>query len=491
MRPRTILAGVGVILAAGTTAIVGTGWIRSPASPAVMALAMPAATVEITRGPLRDTKTVTGTLGYGELITLRPSLTGASSMVTWIAPTGATVQRGEPLYALDQQPVILFYGSVPQHRTLRFDRGAAAPVWVELEQAAAAEMTAELTLESEQDRLADAQARVSDATARLADAQSPAPAIAEFVQLWGAVHAAEAKVGRVSELAAAQLTPAVDVATAQAALATTRAAFDAAVRTLLKDLSSAMLDAAAGKVAVAEAKAKLDEVRTTHANLDEGAPDDTDVRQIASNLAVLGYSGPLPDQVRAWERDAGLPVTGMVGPGNLIVASGPVHIADRKASVGQMLVANSTDAGAILDYSSTDKRVTVPLNVGDRDIAAPGHQATITLPDNATVTGKITEVGSVVTGGNIDVTLAIADQAALGTLEVASVDVEFVSSGRENVLSVPIAALLARGEGGFAVEVVSAGESTIVPVRTGLFADGRVEVSGDGIVEGTLVGVPR
>ena len=58
------------------------------------------------------------------------------------------------------------------------------------------------------------------------------------------------------------------------------------------------------------------------------------------------------------------------------------------------------------------------------------------------------------------------------------------------MLSVPIAALLARPEGGFALEVVAGGMSSVVPVKTGLFAAGRVEVSGDGIAEGMRVGVP-
>ncbi|MBL8596355.1 MAG: hypothetical protein JNL14_01305, partial [Devosia sp.] len=65
------------------------------------------------------------------------------------------------------------------------------------------------------------------------------------------------------------------------------------------------------------------------------------------------------------------------------------------------------------------------------------------------------------------------------------------SSGREDVLSVPVAALLARPEGGFAVEAVDDGQSLLVAVTTGLFAAGRVEVSGEGIAEGMLVGVPR
>jgi hypothetical protein len=134
--------------------------------------------------------------------------------------------------------------------------------------------------------------------------------------------------------------------------------------------------------------------------------------------------------------------------------------------------------------------VTVPLAVADQGLAAVGRTVTVTLPDDTWIEGTISEVGSVVTDGAIEVTIAIADQSALAGLEVASVDVEFVSESRDNVLFVPIGALLARPEGGFAVEIVRDGAAEIASVETGLFASGRVEVSGEGIAEGVRVGVP-
>jgi peptidoglycan hydrolase-like protein with peptidoglycan-binding domain len=451
---------------------------------------VPAATAEVTRGTLLDTKAVTGTLRYGELSALRPSLAAASAMVTWIAPVGSTVERGEPLYTLDGQPTILLYGSVPQHRTLRFDPDLPSPVWVELEQAQTAGEAAELRLRLEAERLADAEARTADVTTRLEDALSSMPAMAEFIQIAGAVSGAEAKLGRVRELSAAELAPTIEIAAAEAGLATARATFDAAIRALRKDLSAAGLDAVTARVAVAEAKAKLDELRSALEVLVARAPDNTDVRQLADNLAALGYEGPLEEQVRAWQKAIGLPATGIVGPNQLVVAEGAAHIAEHSASVGETLIASSPDRGSILDYSSTEKLVSVPLGVGDHALVAIGRTVTVTLPDDAEVEGTISDVGSVVTDGAIEVTIAVADQAALGGLEVASVDVEFVSDGRDDVLSVPVAALLARPEGGFAVEVVTDGTSALVPVDTGLFAAGRVEISGEAIAEGMRVGVP-
>ena len=490
MRIRPILTGGAITLAAGAVAIVGFAWMQPP-PPAAAPSALPAATAEITRGTLLDTKTVAGTLGYGELSSLRPSLAEAPAIVTWIAPVGSTVERGAPLFALDGQPTILFYGSIPQHRTLRFDADATVAVWVELEDAEAALKAAQLTVSLEEERLADAKARAADATARLDDALSPAPATAEFIQLTGAVSAATAKLERVRKLSAADLTPTVEIAAAEAELAAARATLDAAERSLRKDIAVAGLDAVGARVAVAEAWQKLAELRTARDALAARTSDDADVQQIADNLAALGYKGTLADQVRAWQRDAGLPITGIVGPSTMVVASGPQHIAAHSASIGETLVASSQDGGAILDYSSIERLVTVPLSVADQGLAAVGREVTITLPDDSEVEGTISEVGSVVTEGNIEVTVTVSDQAALGALEVAAVDVEFVSSGREDVLSVPVAALLAMPEGGFAVEAVTGTESTLVAVDTGLFAAGRVEITGEGIAEGMLVGVPR
>jgi multidrug efflux pump subunit AcrA (membrane-fusion protein) len=57
----------------------------------------------------------------------------------------------------------------------------------------------------------------------------------------------------------------------------------------------------------------------------------------------------------------------------------------------------------------------------------------------------------------------------------------------DNVLAVPVGALIALQEGGYAVQVVANGRAKLVAVRTGMFADGQVEVSGDGLAAGQRV----
>ena len=85
----------------------------------------------------------------------------------------------------------------------------------------------------------------------------------------------------------------------------------------------------------------------------------------------------------------------------------------------------------------------------------------------------------------------IEGKIAAARYALAAVDVTFTAGARKEVLTVPVTALVALSEGGFGVEVVKGSTSSYVPVKTGLFADGRVEVSGAGVAEGTVVGVPK
>jgi multidrug efflux pump subunit AcrA (membrane-fusion protein) len=57
------------------------------------------------------------------------------------------------------------------------------------------------------------------------------------------------------------------------------------------------------------------------------------------------------------------------------------------------------------------------------------------------------------------------------------------------VLAVPVRALLALSEGGYAVETVRNGVRKLVAVELGAFADGYVEISGR-VQPGTKVVVP-
>ncbi|WP_341718096.1 peptidoglycan-binding protein [Micromonospora sp. FIMYZ51] len=230
-----------------------------------------------------------------------------------------------------------------------------------------------------------------------------------------------------------------------------------------------------------------------------------DVKQLERNLKALGYTGftvddeytsATADAVRAWQDDLDVAETGRVELGRIVFADGPVRIEAHQLDVGAAVQPGQ----AVLTYTGTDRLVTTELDVDDQRLAERGAPAEITLPDGRSVVGKVSTVETVVASGTtadagtetkIEVVLTVADQKALAGFDRASAEVRFTVSERTDVLTVPVAALLALAEGGYGLEILDAGSSRIVAVTTGLFADGRVEVTGDGVTEGTTVGMPR
>jgi hypothetical protein len=80
--------------------------------------------------------------------------------------------------------------------------------------------------------------------------------------------------------------------------------------------------------------------------------------------------------------------------------------------------------------------------------------------------------------------------AGAAGLDAAPVDVQLTRDAATGVLAVPVRALLALAEGGYALEVVDGATTRLVGVETGAFADGYVEVTGD-IADGDDVVVPE
>ncbi|MWK34068.1 HlyD family efflux transporter periplasmic adaptor subunit [Actinomadura sp. J1-007] len=232
-----------------------------------------------------------------------------------------------------------------------------------------------------------------------------------------------------------------------------------------------------------------------------------DVLQLERNLRALGYDGftvddeytaDTADAVEEWQDDLGLAETGTVPLGQVVFAPGAVRVESLAAGEG-----DPTGPGRkVLTYTGTEKAVTVKLDAADQRLAKKGAEVSMELPDNSTVKGRVSKVSTVIEPGEqgedpttkVEVVIDLKGAKAQKTADdyaLASVDVTFTAGTRKDVLTVPVTALLALREGGFGVEVVKGGTSSYVPVETGLFADGRVEVSGNGLTEGTLVGVPK
>jgi hypothetical protein len=164
-------------------------------------------------------------------------------------------------------------------------------------------------------------------------------------------------------------------------------------------------------------------------------------------------------------------------------------------------------AGApILTATSSKPAVLVPLDPGIVSQLAVHDRVLVTMPDGSTVDGRVASIGRVATaassnnsqvgGGSssptIPVTVSLSDPHTNGGLDQAPVQVAITVQQARNVLAVPISALLAQPGGGYAVDVVGTGGTSLVPVTTGLFDDvaGRVQISGLRLRAGMRVQVP-
>jgi len=193
----------------------------------------------------------------------------------------------------------------------------------------------------------------------------------------------------------------------------------------------------------------------------------------------------------------GSPATHRLPLGSIVFEPGPVRVTSVTPTVGATVM-----PGPVLAITSTARQVKIALDASQQASVKVGDQVTITLPDNQSTPGKITYVSSVATtpssggkGGEeesaptVEVDATPTNPAATGHLDQAPVNVEITTERVENVLAVPVDALLALAGGGYAVEVAEGGVHRLEAVTVGLFddAEGVVQVSGQGLSAGQRV----
>jgi hypothetical protein len=242
--------------------------------------------------------------------------------------------------------------------------------------------------------------------------------------------------------------------------------------------------------------------------LSVGVDDGPDVRQLEQNLVALGYD---PDRVitvddhftsatraavKRWQAAVGLDQTGATRPGDAVWQPGAVRAGELKAAVGDA----ARPGSPVLEITATSRQVTIDLDASRQPYVHAGDPVDIELP-GGTTTGRVASVGKVATASGdgdptsdssptVEVTVSLDKPKATGGLDQAPVDAYITTEVRKGVLAVPVNALLALAEGGYALEVERDGRRELVGVTLGLFADGMVEVEGGGLRAGDRVVVP-
>jgi peptidoglycan hydrolase-like protein with peptidoglycan-binding domain len=254
-----------------------------------------------------------------------------------------------------------------------------------------------------------------------------------------------------------------------------------------------------------------------------------DVAELNADLVTLGYSArsqlsrssayfgsATTSALEKLQATLGVNQTGTLTLGQAVFEPTAVRVSALPVPLG----VSAQPGQLVLHGTSTRRVVQVALDASQENEVAVGDKVTITLPNNRLTPGVITFVGAVascasgsVSGGSssssaaagedgcssdnslsstatVNVDIAPSDPAVTGTWDQAPVQVGITTSRVPSALVVPVSALLARADGGYAVEVVGTrGAKHLVPISLGLFddAEGLVQVTGSRLAAGQKV----
>jgi hypothetical protein len=259
-------------------------------------------------------------------------------------------------------------------------------------------------------------------------------------------------------------------------------------------------------------------------DLDEG---DTgpDVTQLNTDLVTLGYrtaadlgawsgwdyySAETAYGVELLQAHLGVAQTGSLDLGAAVFLPSAIEVTGYGSNV--VLGGPATTGSVVLTASSTTPVVTIDLDAAQQGEVHAGEPVSITLTDGSTTPGVVSSVSNVAASSSppasssgsssdqgssgsaatIMVEVSLDNPAAAGSLNQAPVEVTITTGSVSSALVVPVDALLAQGNGGYAVEVIgTGGRHRLVAVTPGVFDDaaGLVQVTGN-LAPGQKVVVP-
>jgi hypothetical protein len=206
--------------------------------------------------------------------------------------------------------------------------------------------------------------------------------------------------------------------------------------------------------------------------------------------------------VQAWQESLGLDETGEVDLGRVVFWPTAVRVDSLTADVGDPA------QGSVLSVTGTTLAVSADVDTSEQDRLPVDTAVTVELDDGRVLDGTVTNVGEPESsddsnsfpgaddgsGSTVPITVTLGDTgeeepAATGSSATISLTLDTAA----DATAVPVSALLALSEGGYAVEVVendaATGATHLVGVELGMFADGWVAVDGD-VEAGDTVVVP-
>ncbi|MEO8264673.1 MAG: peptidoglycan-binding domain-containing protein [Ilumatobacteraceae bacterium] len=238
--------------------------------------------------------------------------------------------------------------------------------------------------------------------------------------------------------------------------------------------------------------------------LSDGVADGADVKLFEQALSSAGFSADSTMTVddhfdaataaatAAWWASLGVDAD----PASLVVPAGSFVVVPAGLSIGTALVPDGTvleGDGVVMSLTAPARRVTTTAPVGDTTFAL-GAKIDVEFPDGTVQTGTVVNVGNVAAnttgtpGDTPSVTITIRVDTiptSVDSFVEIPVTLRVVSASVPNAIVVPVSALVALKEGGYAVEAVTGSnpdgtnQTKLVGVTPGLFTNGFVQVDGD------------
>lgn len=505
-----VAAVVVVALGAGVAVLLASdGSTTTDAEP----ITLQAVTAET--ADLVEFTDLTGTLRYSTTSTV---LAGGEGVVTAIVADGSTIVQGDELYAANGSPVVAFYGDVPLYRDL--GEGAEGDDVLLLEQnlAVLGYNVAEVDDDGNPvdggfvvDGVFDD--ATTDAVIRWQEDLGIEPT-GLVTSNAAVVLGGPSEVTDVDVAVGDQLTPGAPILELKQVAAVTSGVFTQAGGEVESFVNEGQALASGDVVYAVDGDpvtAIVSDV-TFDRDLTEGIDDGPDVAVVEEMLLALGYDAggdlvvdeTFDDATAAalsdWQADLentfeNVSVDGaldldeivVVEPGSTVGAIRPFETT--VLASGTELWTNTID--------TTERIVETAIPVADQDELAEGNTVDVEFPDGEIVAGTVTSLAtsSTVDPANPDAAATLAVEitvpsvpASVEALNEIDVVVKLVDEIAEGVTTVPASALVAVGDGRYAVEVVTDLGTEFVAVTPGMFSNGLVEV--DGISPGTQVVIP-
>jgi peptidoglycan hydrolase-like protein with peptidoglycan-binding domain len=431
---RRALAGAGlvaVVLAAAALALSG----GSAEKPATAEASTAGGSGRVERRTLAERLTVSGTIGYAGESTVLARLSGT---VTALPKVGDTIRRGEQLYELGNEPVLLMYGAVPAYRDLA-EGVEEGPDVAQLEANLAALGYEPGTVDEE-------------------FTSSTAAAVSAWQEDIGLETTGEVELGRVAFLPGPRRVTEVDAT-----------------------LGEAIGSGGGGSLATGSGT----EAETTLVVYEEPALDEG---------VESPQSEPEPEPESENEKEREQPERET--PEAEAPATASPSQAEASPEGAEEGEASDPASTPVLRTSSTKRIVSVELDPDQQSVAHRGQRVEVLLPGGEEANGKVRRIAaaegsSEEPGGEsepgVEVTISLLGKTEVPALDGAAVSVLFTQNVSKDVLSVPLTALVAIGADRFAVVVEEGGARRRIVVTPGLAADGYLEVEGRGLREGMRV----